>query len=134
LLSLYGQNSGSYWGGRVLHFMACVRGCTAYSGPTTDDSYQDHGPQQQPNNIATYIKRNHQIDGEAFLAWVTRCISFLGLIQDILIFADTEHNNRLNLSQNLYHDGHMAAAIRWHVCNIFDKASHVHERENGLCS
>jgi hypothetical protein len=28
----------------------------------------------------------------------------------------------------------VAAAIRWHVCNIFGKASHVHERENGLCS
>jgi hypothetical protein len=88
----------------------------------------------EPTNIATYIKRDHQVDGGAFLAWVTRCISFWGLIQDILIFADTEHNNILNLSQNLYHDGHMAAAIRWHVCNILDKASHVHERENGLCS
>jgi hypothetical protein len=104
--------------------MAVSEAAQLILGPTTDDSYQDHGAQQQPNNIATYIKRNHQVYGGAFLAWVTRCISFLGPIQDILIFADTEHNKILNLSQSLYHGGHMAGAIRWHVCNILDKASH----------
>lgn len=49
---------------------------TTYSGLTTDDSYRDHGAQQQPNNIATYIKRSHQVYGGAF--WLES--------QDALVF------------------------------------------------
>jgi len=63
-------------GGGGFAFYGCVRGCTTYSGPTTDDSYQDHGAQQQPNNIATYIKRSHQVYGGAF--WLES--------QDALVF------------------------------------------------
>ncbi len=53
-----------------------VNCCTTYSGLTTDDSYRDHGAQQQPNNIATCIKRNHQVYGGAF--WLES--------QDALVF------------------------------------------------